>query len=787
MPATLPTVLTSFVGRSQEMVDIPQLIVQSRLVTLTGTAGCGKTRLAVHIGEDIQIQFADGVYWVDLTRLSDAALLPQTIAKVLHISEGASWIDNLVDTLAAAQLLLVLDNCEHVLAACAELAEILLTTTEVSILATSRQPLGIAGEAVYSVPPLNQSEALRLFEERAKAILPPFELTVLNSDAAANICQRLDGIPLAIELACARVNVLTVEQIAARLDRAFALLASASHTTYSHHDTLHSAIAWSHDLLNEQEQMMLRRLSVFAGGCSLTQAEAVCEGEGIHPEDVLDLLSSLVNKSLVQADTVRRGEARYTLLETIRQFAREKLIAADEQETLKDRHLQHFLHVTEETESKTRSPYQQLWLNWLEAEFDNIRAALTWSLEGGNVEAGLGIAIALYQLWTIRDYVEEGFAWYERLLSAPDGKISTLARACALCYATTTAGFRGNTAAQIAYGEQAGLLAEELGDSNKASLAWALTAQAYGLRGTGDHEAEFRLTAQVIELWRELDEPYQLALALTIYSFTAMSLEKYDVARAWLDEGLPLVRQIGVPYRIAMALNFSGDLARCQKDYVLAQANYEESLSLLREIDAVRDLASVLHNLGHTYLHLGDVARAADLFNQSMTLHEEQQNLPGIGECLIGFAAVAAVNGLPGAGARLIAAAVSLGGERIATAWAATRMEYDHYLARIREDLSETHFKIEQMKGQALSLEQALEAARVAAGKSAQPTDALTAREREVVGLIARAHSNDEIADALVLSKRTVEKHIANIRSKLGFTKRAEIIRWAIEAGLVEG
>jgi non-specific serine/threonine protein kinase len=502
---------------------------------------------------------------------------------------------------------------------------------------------------------------------------------------------------------------------------------------------------------------------------------------------VLDLLSSLVNKSLVVAQTLQRGEARYSLLETVRQYGQEKLKTFGEEAVMRDRHLQCFLHLTEETEPKTRGQYQQLWLNWLEGEFDNIRAALTWSLESENIEAGLRIVIALYQFWTIRDYVEEGFAWVERLLARADEGIDLVVRANALAHASLLATFRGKTAAQIRYGQEAAVLAEAAGDAGKPALTWALGGQASAALAVGDHETAFALLKRLLQLSRESGDSYELGLGLYFASFSAMSLGKYAEAHAMLDEGLPLLREVGDPYRIAMALNYSGDLARLEQHFAHARTAYDESISLLREINAVRDLASVLHNLGHTCLHLGDVERAHALFNESIVIQQSQRNTPGVAECLMGFAALAVVCGLPTAGARLLAAAVAIGGERVATAWAATRMEYEHTLALIHASLTETEFQTEQAAGRGFSLEQAMEYAQnLPARTTPKKPSSLTVREREVAALIAQGKSNGEIADKLVLSKRTVESHIANILSKLGFTNRAQIVRWAIENGLVK-
>jgi predicted ATPase/DNA-binding NarL/FixJ family response regulator len=805
LQTNIPAELTSFIGRKGEVAEVRGMLASSRLVTLTGAAGCGKTRIATRVAVDVGHEYADGIYWLDLTQLTDPRLLPQAVARALSVAEqpGRPLIDELLDALRDRQLLLVLDNCEHLLSACAELVDTILASTAVSVLATSREPLGVTGEMRYPVSPmalppahfpvddLDRFDAIQLFVERARAILPLFELTPENAAAVASICRHLDGIPLAIELASARVNVLTVEQIAARLDDRFDLPATAPHVVHGHHHTLRAAVDWSYALLSTSEQVVLGRLSVFAGGCSLATAEIVCAGDGVEREQLLDLLSSLVNKSLVVAQTLQRGEARYRLLETIRQYAQEKLIASGARPAIRDRHLQCFLQMTEETALKLRGRYQQLWLDWLEGEYDNVRAALTWSLESRRIEAGLRIAIALYQFWTIRDYVEEGLTWLERLFDQAEESISPLVRARALTYASFLAGFRGNSAAQIAYGREAATLAEAAGDEGKPALAWALAGQAYAARAAGDYQTELALARREIQLYRELGESYLLGVTLSTGSFPAMSLGRYDEAHAMLDEGLALLRETGDSYRIAMALNFSGDLARCERDYARAEPLYEESVSLLREVGAVRDLASALHNLGHTLLHLGDLERAHALFGESVAIQQAQRNTPGVAECLIGFAAMAVESNLPAAGARLLAAAVAIGGQRVATAWAATRMEYEHYLALVRARLAEPELQAEQAAGSTFSLQQAVEYAQSLPLKPAatpaprgKPGD-LTPREREVAALIALGKSNGEIAAQLVVSKRTVEKHIAHILSKLDLTNRAQVVRWAIEAGLV--
>ena len=804
-----PTVLTSFVGRRRELAKVRECLASSRLVTLTGAAGCGKTRLALRAADGLVDRYADGVCWVALARLADPELLAQTAARALRVPEqpGRTALEALVGALQGRELLLVLDNCEHLLSACRELAERLLAETAVSALATSREPLGVMGEKRYPVAPLEtppaslatdtvdgiaQYDAVQLFVDRARAIVPAFELTTGNAGVIAGICRNLDGIPLAIELASARLNVLTAEQIAARLDNHFELLPVAAHVAYSYHETLRGAIAWSYDLLSDREQILLRRLSVFAGGCSLRTVEAVCAGEGVDREQVLELISSLVNKSLVVAETLQRTEARYSLLETIRQYGQEKLKEANEWAHIRDRHLRCFLRLVEETEPKVKGEYQQLWLNWLEDEVDNIRAALAWSLECGQVEAGLRIATALYQFWTIRDYREEALSWFRRLLARAHEDLPLVVRLNALVYASLMAGFHGRTALQMKYADEAAALGEAAGREDKQALASALAAQAFAVRKAGDPNSAFTLALRAIELLRELGDPYELGLGLTIHSFLAMSVGDYEQARAMLDEGLPLLRQTGNTYRIAMALNNKGDLARCEQNHAAAVAAYDESIALLREIEADRDLASALHNQGHALLHVGEVERARALFRESMAIQHEQQNSMGMAECLLGFAALAIADQAPGAGVRLLGAAEAIGGSQVTSEWAATRLAYEHYLQRARANLGEATFLEEQAVGRRLSLEEAVAFALETADGGAtaavarRKLDELTPRQLEVAILVAQAKSNDEIAEELVVSKRTVETHVSHILGKLGFESRTQIVRWALESGLIQ-
>jgi DNA-binding CsgD family transcriptional regulator len=536
---------------------------------------------------------------------------------------------------------------------------------------------------------------------------------------------------------------------------------------------------------------VLRRLAVFVAGFTLDTAEAVCSGEGIAPQHILDLLSSLVGKSLVMAETTSRTQARYRLLETIREYALEKLAEAGEMAWLRDRHLDLFLARAEEAAPKLFDAYQQLWLNWLEGEHDNLRAALAWALEQGRTEVGLRIANALMRFWEIRGFVREGLAWYEHLFAQADEGISLVVRVNALTYAAFLAGFLGNRAATMAYGREGVALAEAAGYTGDPSLILALGGLASGAEAMGDYQTAFALQERAIELFRASPGPsFYLGMALSVHGGTAIELGYYEYARALLDESLIMAREAGDVFRLAHILSTYGALARCEQKYAEAQTGYESSVELLRDLGATPDLAAPLQSLGHACLHLGDVERASALFAESLTLHQAQQNVSGAAACLIGFAALAVIQGLPAAGVRLLAAAATLGGRHAKSSRAATRMEYEHYLALARATLTEGEFMAEQTAGQSLSLEQAIEYAQhvpfisQAPLSSKETSNTLTEREREVAALIAQGKSNGEIASELVLSKRTVEKHVANILSTLGLTSRAQIMRWAIEQNL---
>ena len=808
----LPVQLTSFIGRERELVEVERLVSISRLVTLTGAGGCGKTRLAIQVANNIRDTFADGLWLVDFVPLREPDLVPQHIAQTLGLRPAPDQPlnESLLNFVRSKQILLILDNCEHLIASCTELAQQLLRVASgLNILATSRQPLAVSGEMLYQVrglafPSLNainafephkleQYDAVHLFIERARAISPHFRITPENALAIVEICRGLDGIPLALELASARLNILTPQQIAARLDDRFALLNSGQSTgAVTHHQTLRAAIDWSYDLLTSEEQTLLRRLAVFEAGCTLDVAESVCSGKELAQERTLDVLSSLVDKSLVMAETSGRAEARYRLLETIREYTLGKLEESGETSRLRDRHLDLLVARSEEIALKLQTPaFQNLWFSWLDGELDNIRAALNWAQESGQVESGLRLAISLFGFWQSHSSMQEGRNWYERLLAQANEKVPIMLRATAAFNAGMSAGFMGDGTAARGHERTAVALCEAAGEEGLKLLALAQAPIQVAAIVNGDFATAYINVERTVELLRKVGDDAELHMALGTQAVAAIGLGKYQRARSLTVEALAAAHKWGDPYDIALIMSFFAYLEHVEQNYARAQALCEEALAALRELGATHEEPRVIQALAQTRLQQGDLEQAYALICESVALYKSQDNPKGLAECLIGFGVLASERGMQAEAVRLLTAGATKGQSVYLSLLLAEGREYERYLAAARAQLTEQEFEQAQQEGRSHTLEQAIEYAlslplvpTASTSKLHGEPGGLTEREREIVALIGQGRTNGEIAIELVLSKRTVEKHVANILSKLQLTNRAQIVRWAIEHNL---
>jgi predicted ATPase/class 3 adenylate cyclase len=722
LPNNLPRQLTSFIGREKEMAGVKGLLSGTSLLTLTGSGGCGKTRLALQVAADLLEAYAEGVWLVELAALADPTLVPQTVAAALGVREqpGRPLTETLVDYLKPKALLLILDNCEHLLTACAQLADALLRACpSLRLLASSREGLGIGGEQTYRVPSLSlpdpthlpplerlhEFEAMQLFADRARLSVASFAVTQSNASAVAHVCERLDGIPLAIELAAARVRALPVEQIHERLDDMFRLLTGGSRTALPRQQTLRALIDWSYDLLSEAERTLLRRLSVFAGGWTLEAAEAVCAGEVVEAWEVLDLLTSLVDKSLVTYDEEGRA-GRYRLLETVRQYGRERLLEAGEVEAVRSRHLGFFLRTAEETEPKLYGPEQAAWLDRLEREHDNLRAALAWSGAQGEWEAGLRLCVALWWFWQVRGYWREGQEHLAGLLALPGAEARTAARANALNSAGTLVRHQGDYAGARSLHEESLVILRELGD--RRGIAASLNNLGDVANCQGDYAGARSLHEESLAISRELGDKRGIAVSLGALGWTALWQGDSGAARALLEESRALFREVGDKRGIAWTLSGLGIVARHHGDSGAARALLEESLAIRRELGNKHEIAFSLFYLGGVVHDQGDYGAARALLEESLAIRRELGYKLGIAQNLEGLAAGAVAQGQSERATRLFGAAEGLReaiGGRLPPA---DRAEHDRSVSAVRTALGEEAFTAAWAEGRTMSLDEAV-------------------------------------------------------------------------------
>ncbi|MCW3100948.1 MAG: transcriptional activator domain protein [Chthonomonadaceae bacterium] len=613
-PLHIPRSWTELVGREQEVREVSAQLGSARLMTLVGTGGVGKTRLALQVSEEMVHDYRDGVWFVDLAPLADPTLVPHRTASALGLPSrpGHTPMETLLDFLQSKQLLLILDNCEHLLGACALLADALLHgCPQLRILATSRQALGLPGEWVWRVPslsvppaqPLTEREidpvaslmehgALQLFVLRARQAQSAFQVGACNVQTVADICRRLDGIPLAIELAAACTRSLSVEAIHRRMEGCFRLLTGGNRAALPRQQTLQATMIWSYELLTTQEKLLLQQLSIFAGGWTLEAVEQICCDDGMEDWELLEALSGLVDKSLILAEA-KEVSVRYRMLETVRQYGRGRLVESGASHTYLRRHYDYFMGVAEEAEKQLRGKEQGLWLERMESEHDNLRSALDFCIEEPDgVQAALRLAGAASGFWCTRGHWNEGRERLVDLLARPEAQNPTWARAAALHGAATLA------------------------------------------QAQRDLTSAHSLLEECLAIWRELGDKQRLAMSLAGLGSLISERGDHDLARALLEEGLTIWQELGDKHGIATLLNKLGVVAKRQSDYLTARSLLGESLAIRRELKDKNGMAASLFNLGAADQEQGDYNSARPFFEQSLALWRELKDKAGMAHAL---------------------------------------------------------------------------------------------------------------------------------------------------------
>ncbi|MGH2534179.1 MAG: ATP-binding protein [Thermomicrobiales bacterium] len=776
--ANLPTPLTALIGRADEVAMATTLLGgDTRLLTLTGPGGVGKTRLALQVAAELEPDFKDGVAFIPLAALRDPDLVAATIARALGVREAHDQplIARLKAALRHTHALLLIDNVEHVIAAAPILAELLTVCPRLRALVTSREPLRLSGERILHVPPLARPAAARLFAERALAVDAQFSVTPADQPLLDAICARLDDLPLAIELAAARVKVLNLPALLSRLEQRLPLLTGGPRDAPDRLQTLRAAIAWSYDLLDGQEQALFRRLAVFTPGFSLDAAEVVAAGGRRimttprpppasrlpSSASVLDLLASLVDKSLVRQDGGEGDESRFGLLETIREYALERLAASGEADEARRQHARWCLDLAEHALTfPMREPVHPEVFDRLEREYGNLRAALAWLEQRGDTTSLLRLATVLAPFWSLRSHRVEGLQWLERALTVErQAEVPPAIRARALHAAASLARTRGDPARAIAFAESA------------------------------------------LTLYRELDETRDTGAILNLLGALARSRGDYDRAVALFAEALALFEQSDAPTWVALARCNLGILAYWQGDPARAVALLEDSLRRYRDLDEPWGVAVTLSDLALVTGDLGDHDRAARVYRESLAWHQRVGSKEGIVDSLARVACLLVERDQAAEAAALLGAAEAAAQ---ALGYAFELPEQERY-ARAAEAacarLGETAFTAAWTIGSAWRLDQAIAHATALLEPAAEtapalalplpeplpPADSagLTPRERDVLRLLGEGRSDHEIAAALFISSRTASKHVAAILEKLGAANRTAAATVAVRRGLI--
>ena len=713
----LPTLLSSFIGRERELTEIRDRLAATRLLTLTGPGGVGKTRLAIEAAQTLTSDYPHGVWLVELAALADPTLVSATVAAVIGVGQAASrpLLDALVNVLKGKHILLVLDNCEHLLDACARLAEQLVQhCPQLRLLATSREAFGVAGEEILDVPPLalpavdeqdlaalEQSEAVRLFIGRAVTALPEFALTSANASAVAQVCRRLDGVPLALELAAARVSLLRVEQIATRLEDAFRILTGGSRTALPRQQTLRATLDWSYDLLTATERAVLRRLAVFAGGWTLEAAEAVVPGEDVSVAGVLDTLTQLVRKSLVVARREPEHETRYRLLEMTRQYALERLLEAGETEAAQRRHALYYRKLYD----RDFSSEGDLQLFWM-PEFDNLRAALTWNQTAGG-DADIGLVLASLRAYLAHQTGRyESPDWLETALSRPEANDHPQAKAWALLNLGTIVGYHGDLlTARTSYAESLALWRDLKSDR---MIALVLERLGWVAREQSDWATARRYLEESLAILHALgDFPGN---TLNTLALVLIMQEESAGAETLLLESLALGRKYHERDICGWALNHLGHVALLQGDCQRARQLYRESLAVYEAFGTPRymGVAHDLHALGEAALAQNLGAQAVAPLWEALRLFRDLGERAGIAWCLAGLAGVAVLEEDPERAARLWGAAEALLERLRFRSAPAIRVTHQRLQQSARDQLGSAALDTAWAEGRGLSMDAAL-------------------------------------------------------------------------------
>jgi predicted ATPase/DNA-binding SARP family transcriptional activator/DNA-binding CsgD family transcriptional regulator len=801
----LPPPRTSFVGREREMIEVKRSLSTTRLLTLTGAGGSGKTRLAIEVVRDLVGSYADGVWLIELAPLADPELVPQAVAGALGAQEqsGRPLLESLLDTLGDKEMLLLLDNCEHLIDAMARLTtDLLHCCPRTRVLATSRERLGVIGELTWPVPSLSVPgaeeaptveeiegyESARLFVDRASMGHPGFELTPENALAVAQVCARLEGMPLAIELAAARIGMLSVGQISERLDHSLNVLTRSGRTANHRHRTLRSTLDWSYGLLGEPEQALLGKLSAFAGGFTLEAAESVGARGGIEVAEVLELITILVEKSLVVAEESWERGARYRLLEPVRQYAGEKLAASGDAEVVRSRHAEFFLALAEEAEPQLKGPHQVEWLDRLETEHDNLRAALSWAL-GRELDLGARMAGALCLFWYTRGYLSEGRTYLEAVVSLDALPASVRARVLdGLGWIAEPQG--DYERARVAY-EESLKLYRRSGD--KRGVANALGDLGSLVLDRGDYEQATALLEESLMLHRELGRGEDIIGILDSLGVLASAKGDPERSISYFSEALVLSRGSGNVRRTAVSLGNLGLTMLVHGDPAQATVVLDESLVLFREIGDNSNIAIGLLHATLAALAQGDYGRVRVLSEESLELLQRAGDRQHIADCLEIMAGGAGVRGRAHRAARLWGAAEALREEIGVPLQPENLQLLEPYIAAARRSLGEVAWQAALAEGRAMTPERAIGYALSPeepapplpdSRRSGRDSAGLTPREEEVATLVARGLTNREIALELSISEHTVATHVTKILKRLGLNSRSRLSAWVAGRGL---